>query len=690
MKKLLTIILSFLLLSIPQVTFANPTSNSNIINNENDIIIPDINLKKAINEILGQPVNSKISKAQLESLKNLNLENKNIKNIEGINYCINLKSLNLIKNNISDITPLSNLNNLTILRLNNNKISDINSLTNLTNLTNLDLGINNISNISPLNNLKKLTILELGLNKISNIETLSNLTNLKTLRMMNNNISDISSISNLNNLTTLNLSSNKISDISSLINLKNLKTLRLENNNISNISIISNLTKLNIVNITNQIISLGEKQAVNGSLKINNNIIGLDKNLVAPISISNNGLYKNDFITWKIDANTNLSWNFNKTYTSPCSIPYSGTVSLIALFKENVKPMITGADNISIIEGSNFNPLEGVIAEDKEDGNLTKDIKVNGTVDTNKVGKYILTYSVTDSNGNTTTVERTITVNPKPSIINNAPVINAANQSILQGSKFNPLEGVTAEDKEDGNLTDDIKVIKNTVDTSKIGKYTVTYEVTDNQGASTTKTITVTVLSNTKPIISDVDSISIVEGSNFNPLEGVIAEDKEDGNLTKDIKVNGTVDTNKVGKYILTYSVTDSNGNTTTVERTITVNPKPSIINNAPVINAANQSILQGSKFNPLEGVTAEDKEDGNLTDDIKVIKNTVDTSKIGKYTVTYEVTDNQGASTTKTITVTILNNSHTGTLPNTGDPTTLPYLGLLVTCLGLLIIKIK
>ncbi|WP_075857416.1 hypothetical protein [Clostridium perfringens] len=85
MKKLLTIILSFLLLSIPQVKFANPTSNSNIINNENDIIIPDINLKKAINEILGQPANSKISKAQLESLKNLNLENKNIKNIEGIN-----------------------------------------------------------------------------------------------------------------------------------------------------------------------------------------------------------------------------------------------------------------------------------------------------------------------------------------------------------------------------------------------------------------------------------------------------------------------------------------------------------------------------------------------------------------------------------------------------------------------------
>ncbi len=108
------------------------------------------------------------------------------------------------------------------------------------------------------------------------------------------------------------------------------------------------------------------------------------------------------------------------------------------------------------------------------------------------------------------------------------------------------------------------------------------------------------------------------------------------------------------------------------------------------ITGADNISTVEGSNFNPLEGVIAKDKEDGNLTDDIKVIKNTVDTSKIGKYTVTYEVTDNQESSTPKTITVIFLNNPHIGTLPNTGYSTPLPYLCLLVTCLGLLIIKIK
>ena len=55
------------------------------------------------------------------------------------------------------------------------------------------------------------------------------------------------------------------------------------------------------------------------------------------------------------------------------------------------------------------------------------------------------------------------------------------------------MAGVTALDKEDGDLTDKIEVINNTVDTSKAGTYTVTYKVTDSNGASVTKTITITV-----------------------------------------------------------------------------------------------------------------------------------------------------------------------------------------------------
>lgn len=90
---------------------------------------------------------------------------------------------------------------------------------------------------------------------------------------------------------------------------------------------------------------------------------------------------------------------------------------------------------------------------------------------------------------------------PNTILLNEAPVIHASDKTINTGDVFNPLEGVTATDKEDGtiNLTID-NVIKNDVDTNKAGVYSVTYKVTDSNGADTTKTIWVTVKEEDKPL----------------------------------------------------------------------------------------------------------------------------------------------------------------------------------------------
>lgn len=77
--------------------------------------------------------------------------------------------------------------------------------------------------------------------------------------------------------------------------------------------------------------------------------------------------------------------------------------------------------------------------------------------------------------------------------MNQAPTISANDRSLSIGDEFNPLEGVTANDQEDGDLTGKIEVIKNEVDTSKAGVYEVTYKVTDSQGLSSIKTIQVSV-----------------------------------------------------------------------------------------------------------------------------------------------------------------------------------------------------
>ncbi len=87
--------------------------------------------------------------------------------------------------------------------------------------------------------------------------------------------------------------------------------------------------------------------------------------------------------------------------------------------------------------------------------------------------------------------------------LNHAPVITAEDKILTVGDSFDPKKGVTASDTEDGDLTGKIEVISNNVDTAKAGTYEVTYKVTDNQGASATKTITVTVSEKAGPQTQD-------------------------------------------------------------------------------------------------------------------------------------------------------------------------------------------
>ena len=321
--------------------------------------------------------------------------------------------------------------------------------------------------------------------------------------------------------------------------------------------------------------------------------------------------------------------------------------------------------------------MADVTAEDAEDGNLTTKIEVKkNDVDTTTPGKYEVTYKVTDNQGASFTKSITVTVNPKMEVLNEAPVIHATDKTITVGDTFDPMADVTAEDAEDGNLTTKIEVKKNDVDTTTPGKYEVTYKVTDNQGASFTKSITVTVnpkmeVLNEAPVIHATDK-TITVGDTFDPMAGVTATDAEDGNLTTKIEVKkNDVDTTKAGKYEVTYKVTDNQGATCTKTIAVTVNPKMEVLNEAPTIDAADKTITVGDTFDPKAGVTAKDAEDGDLTDKIEVVKNTVDTKKAGKYEVTYKVTDSDGATRTKTIKVTVKEKAPAPSTDKDKTPTT-------------------
>ena len=342
----------------------------------------------------------------------------------------------------------------------------------------------------------------------------------------------------------------------------------------------------------------------------------------------------------------------------------------------NSAPVIHATDK-TITVGDTFDPMADVTAEDAEDGNLTtKIVVVKNDVKTDVVGKYEVTYKVTDGQGATCRKTIIVTVNPKMEVLNEAPVIHATDKTITVGDTFDPMDGVTATDEEDGNLTSKIEVKKNDVDTTTPGKYEVTYKVTDSKGASFTKSITVTVnpkmeVLNAVPTIDAADK-TITVGDTFDPMDGVTATDAEDGNLTSKIVVEkNDVDTTKAGKYEVTYKVTDNQGATRTKTITVTVNPKMEVLNEAPTIDAADKTITVGDTFDPKAGVTAKDAEDGDLTNKIEVVKNTVDTKKAGEYEVTYKVTDSDGATRTKTIKVTVKEKAPAPSTDKNKTPTT-------------------
>src|SRR5690554_7610297 len=83
---------------------------------------------------------------------------------------------------------------------------------------------------------------------------------------------------------------------------------------------------------------------------------------------------------------------------------------------------------------------------------------------------------------------------------NTATIVGASDKTINVGDAFDPMEGITANDTVDGDITSRINV-EGTVVTSAAGTYTLTYTVEGSDGKVVTekRTITVKVVHTTPP-----------------------------------------------------------------------------------------------------------------------------------------------------------------------------------------------
>lgn len=186
----------------------------------------------------------------------------------------------------------------------------------------------------------------------------------------------------------------------------------------------------------------------------------------------------------------------------------------------------------------------------------TKELKVNikNDVDTNYLGQYSYTYEI-EYNNTTYTAKRVVNV-----IDNIPPVIKTDMQEVelfscQKNGKLN-IE-FSAEDNYDGVITNKVK--------EKIDGNKVILSVVDSSGNETTKEIPIVETEEPSPKISlNGRNIVYVKQNETYTEEGAVAFDACENKINDEVKIEGTVDTTKVGTYEVKYTVTS--GTKTTVK----------------------------------------------------------------------------------------------------------------------------
>ncbi|MBA3926701.1 immunoglobulin-like domain-containing protein [Listeria rustica] len=253
-----------------------------------------------------------------------------------------------------------------------------------------------------------------------------------------------------------------------------------------------------------------------------------------------------------------------------------------------------------------------------------------------------------------------------------APVITGESVTeINPGSTFDPMDTMKATDKEDGDITNQLVVTSNPVDTGKPGDYDVVYEVTDSHGNTTTFTREVIVTE--APTIDGEQNTTVDANADFDPMVGMQANDKEDGDITSLIDVTqNDVDTSIAGDYEVLYQVTDSDGNTTTFTRVVTVLEAPVIVDDGTANNgtAANNN-NDTTNNQTVSGTTTQETQRGaSVTDGSVNVDTTTDTmtatAQAQSGTTKTEATTPQKTATMEQEVAAVDNNNDTTQTPNT------------------------
>lgn len=374
---------------------------------------------------------------------------------------------------------------------------------------------------------------------------------------------------------------------------------------------LSHSTSTNVINVSN--IAVGDEivmQSPYSTFEVSYGNIGFPRTyLVQQDNIAAVRMIKN--------AADNTNYTFILFYWENGSV-VSRTVNNINLANRNslniqFKGGFRKALNYSDVMVANVDvltPLEdflpNLMAWDAIDGDISDSIVItdNDGYSPDTVGVYNVEFSVTNSNGQTSSIIAPVHV---VDIVN--PVIHGVSDTvhISYDQTFNVanwVNSLTVSDNYYTGLSISIKENTYTVNKNKLGTYKITVQAVDPSGNIGTLTRTIVVNDGIGPVFNGINTItsSINENITVEQIKaGLAAIDAIDGNVTTSIVVdsdNLTGKSNTVGVYEVVFRAVDAAGNQTfhTVIVTIVASPPGFFIlnsNSVRLLPGANLTIEQ-------------------------------------------------------------------------------------------------
>ncbi|MBU7476472.1 bacterial Ig-like domain-containing protein [Lactiplantibacillus pentosus] len=310
----------------------------------------------------------------------------------------------------------------------------------------------------------------------------------------------------------------------------------------------------------------------------------------------------------------------------------------------NESALKLAANDITLYAGDEWQPMANVVKATNVDGTpvMADQLRISGSVNSNVVGQYRVLYSFVDQQNKLQQAVTTVNV-----LANQAALLLKHDQVALTvGDEWQPLANLQlARDVDGHEIASTDLVIDGQVDTATPGTYQVRYHFTDMRGHEQQAVAMVTVV---EPVVVDqallrlhAETVTLRAGATWAPLSNVAEVLDYDGSAqtSEQVSVQGTVDLNQAGKYLLTYHFLDQLGHDHSATATVIV-----LENEASLkLRTTAVTLKVGQKWDATANILAATDVDGRSINEAVVITDDVDWQRPGIYQLTYELVDQQG-----------------------------------------------